>query len=269
MSTHDAARPIVRRDLVGGVLRLTLDDPDRRNALSRAMIGELRTAIDAAAADPAERVVVLAATGRAFSAGHDLKELSAHRTDPDRGRAFFAETFSTCGHLMAAIVASPKPVVAEVAGVATAAGCQLVASCDLAVASEAATFATPGVVIGLFCSTPMVALTRAVARKHAMEMLLTGEPISAAEAHRIGLVNRVVAATDLTAATMRLADGIAARSPLTLKLGKAACTAQAGLDLEAAYAVTAEVMTENLLAHDAEEGIAAFLGKRPPVWEGR
>lgn len=255
--------------LADGVLRLTLDDPARRNALSLAMIAALRTAIDAAVADPTVRVVILAARGPAFSAGHDLKELTARRGDPDGGRAFFERTMRDCAALMVAIARSPKPVIAEVAGVATAAGCQLVATCDLAVAAEGATFATPGVLIGLFCSTPMVALSRAVAPKHAMEMLLTGAPIGAAEAFRIGLVNRVVAPDRLAAETEALARQIAVRSPMTVAIGKRAYHAQVGLDLEAAYAEAAGVMVDNLLTHDAEEGIAAFLGKRPPVWEGR
>ncbi len=269
MNITTLTRPLVRHEAYEGVLRLTLDDPGRRNALSRALMSELHAAILAAGRDPAVRVIVLAAEGRAFSAGHDLKELTAHRADPDGGRDFFTETFAACADLMTAIVRAPKPIIAEVAGVATAAGCQLVASCDLAVAAEGASFATPGVLIGLFCSTPMVALTRSIARKHAMELLLTGEPISAAEAHRMGLVNRVVAEDLLTEETMLLAETIASRSPLTLRYGKETAAAQSCLDLEAAYALAAAAMTENLLAYDAEEGIAAFLGKRAPVWQDR
>ncbi|MER2606414.1 MAG: enoyl-CoA hydratase [Siculibacillus sp.] len=259
----------VRAALADGVLRLTLCDAERRNALSMALMGALRAALDAAAVDPAVRVVVLAAEGRAFSAGHDLKELTAARAAPDRGRAFFAETMRTCAGLMTAIVRLPKPVIAEVAGVATAAGCQLVASCDLAVASDEATFATPGVHIGLFCSTPMVALSRNLSRKHAMEMLLTGAPVGAAEAARLGLVNRVVAPAALTAETEALARLIASKSPLTLKIGKEAFYAQAEMSLDDAYELTARVMVENMLARDAEEGISAFIEKRAPTWEGR
>lgn len=252
-----------------GVTRITLDDPARRNALSLAMMAALHGALDAAAADPTVRVIILAARGPAFCAGHDLKELTAHRTDADRGRAFFETTMQTCAKLMTAIVRLPKPVIAEIAGVATAAGCQLVASCDLAVASQKATFATPGVHIGLFCSTPMVALTRNLSRKHAMEMLLTGAPVHADEAARLGLVNRVAAPEDLCAETESLARVIASKSPLTVKIGKEAFYAQAEMSLDDAYALTARVMVENMLARDAEEGIDAFIGKRAPVWEGR
>ena len=253
----------------GGVLRITLVDAKRRNALSLRMIAALADAIAAAAADPAVRVVILAAEGPAFCAGHDLKELTAARANPDRGRAVFAETMTSCAALMTSIVRCPKPVIAEVAGVATAAGCQLVASCDLAVAAEGASFATPGVHIGLFCSTPMVALSRNVSRKHAMEMLLTGASVSAADAARMGLINQVVAADRLTEETEAMARLIASKSPLTLKIGKEAFYAQAEMTLDEAYRLTAEVMVENMLARDAEEGISAFIEKRHPVWEGR
>ena len=253
----------------GGLLRLTLVDAKRRNALSLRLMTALAAAIAAAGADPAVRVVVIAAEGPAFSAGHDLKELTAARTAPDRGRAFFAETMGTCAALMTSIVRCPKPVIAEVAGVATAAGCQLVASCDLAIAAEGASFATPGVHIGLFCSTPMVALSRNVAPKHAMEMLLTGASVSAADAARMGLVNRVVPADHLREETEAMARLIASKSPLTLKIGKEAFYAQSEMSLDDAYALTARVMVENMLARDAEEGISAFIEKREPVWEGR
>ena len=253
----------------GAVLRLTLCRPASRNSLSEAMIAALDAALQAARDDRAVRVIVIAAEGNVYSAGHDLKELTAHRADADRGRAFFAHMFDRCSALMTAIVHHPKPVIAEVGGVATAAGCQLVASCDLAVASDAARFQTPGVHIGLFCSTPMVALSRGVARKHALEMLLTGNMVPAVRAAEIGLVNKVVPAAELTAATMALADRIAAKSPLTVKTGKEAFQRQLDLPLEDAYHYAAEVMVENMLAHDAEEGIGAFLDKRPPHWEGR
>jgi enoyl-CoA hydratase/carnithine racemase len=253
----------------GGLLRITLVDAKRRNALSLRMIAALSEAIATASADPAVRVVVVAAEGPAFCAGHDLKELTAARAGADRGRAFFEETMTNCAGLMTAIVRCPKPVIAEIAGVATAAGCQLVASCDLAVAAEGASFATPGVHIGLFCSTPMVALSRNVAPKHAMEMLLTGASVNAADAARMGLVNRVVPADRLTEETEAWARVIASKSPLTLKFGKEAFYAQREQSLDDAYDHAARVMVENMLARDAEEGISAFIEKRHPVWEGR
>jgi enoyl-CoA hydratase/carnithine racemase len=215
------------------------------------------------------RAVVIAANGPAFSAGHDMKELTARRADADCGRGYFAEIMTACSAMMQAIVQLPKPVVAAVQGVATAAGCQLVASCDLAVASEAATFATPGVDIGLFCSTPMVALSRNVPRKQAMEMLLTGEPVSATTARDIGLVNRVVAAGTERDAAIALAQKVALKSAYTIKLGKAAFYRQAEMSLADAYRYAAEVMTENMLAHDAEEGIGAFIEKREPKWQDK
>jgi enoyl-CoA hydratase/carnithine racemase len=262
------ASPITIVD-ADGLRRITLVDAARRNALSMRMMTALTEAIATAGADPAVRVVILAAEGPAFSAGHDLKELTAARTDADRGRTFFEATMRTCANLMLSIVRCPKPVIAEVAGLATAAGCQLVASCDLAIAAEGARFATPGVHIGLFCSTPMVALSRNLSRKAAMEMLLTGAPIGAEEAARLGLVNRVVAADLLTAETETLARLIASKSPLTLKIGKEAFYAQAEMGLAEAYDFTARVMVENMLTRDAEEGISAFVEKRAPSWEGR
>jgi enoyl-CoA hydratase/carnithine racemase len=247
-----------------GVLRLTLNRPQARNALSTALMTALIEALGRAAADHATRVVVIAGAGPAFCAGHDLREI---RLDPRRET--YERLFAQCSQLMLAIVRLPKPVIAEVHGVATAAGCQLVATCDLAVAAEEARFATPGVNIGLFCSTPMVALTRAVGRKAAMEMLLTGELIGAARAREIGLVNRVVPATGLRAAVDALAREIAAKSAFTVALGKEAFYRQAELDLAAAYRYAAEVMTTNMLAADAGEGIDAFLAKRPPQWQDR
>ena len=249
------------------LLRLVLSNPPA-NALSRAAIHELRAALDEARNDPAVRVIAIAATGKVFSAGHDLKEMSAHRSDPDRGRAFFAETMAACSALMQAIVTHPKPVIAEVDGLATAAGLQLVASCDLAIASDRATFCTPGVNIGLFCSTPMVALSRNVSRKQAMEMLLTGETIDATTARDFGLVNRVVPPEYLTQIVTKYAQTIASKSPLTLKIGKEAFYRQAEMSLADAYRHASEVMVENMLARDAEEGISAFLGKRDPEWTG-
>lgn len=260
--------PAIRHDQ-DGIARLVLNHPARRNALSEAMIAALQSHLEAIAADPAIRVVVLAAAGPAFCAGHDLKEMTAHRGDSDRGRAYFAKMMGLCSQLMMSIVRLPKPVIAEVAATATAAGCQLVASCDLAIAADTAKFCTPGVSIGLFCSTPMVALSRNVARKHAMEMLLTGDLINAEDAMRFGLVNRVVPPATLSEETMRLAASIASRSPLTLKIGKEAFYRQADMRLDEAYAYAAGVMTENMLARDAEEGIGAFLDKRAPQWSGQ
>jgi enoyl-CoA hydratase/carnithine racemase len=231
------------------------------------MLTALGAALAGIAEDRSVRAVVLAASGPAFSAGHDMKELTARRNDPDRGRAYFKEIMTACSAVMQMIVRLPQPVIAAVEGVATAAGCQLVASCDLAVASQAARFSTPGVHIGLFCSTPMVALSRNVSRKAAMEMLLTGDMIAADEARRIGLVNRVVAAGHARDEALVLAQKIASKSAAVLKLGKEAFYRQADMDLAEAYAYTAEVMVENMLARDAEEGIGAFIDKRPPQWD--
>src|SRR6202040_779823 len=256
--------PILLRETLGSISVLTLNRCDARNSLSEALIAELHAALRDIHDDADVRAVVIAANGPAFSAGHDMKELTARRTDADRGRAYFADIMTACSAMMQAIVQLPKPVVAAVQGIATAAGCQLVASCDLAIASEAATFATPGVDIGLFCSTPMVALSRNVARKQAMEMLLTGEPISAATAKDIGLVNRVVAAGTERDAAIALAEKVALKSAYTIKLGKAAFYRQAEMSLAGAYRYAAEVMTENMMARDAEEGIGAFIEKREP-----
>jgi enoyl-CoA hydratase/carnithine racemase len=260
---------LLREDLAGGVAVLTLNRPQTRNSLSEAMLEALGDAITAIAHDRRVRVVVLAANGPAFSAGHDLKELARHRTDSDRGRAYFKQIMGACSALMQQIVTLPQPVIAAVQGIATAAGCQLVASCDLAVAARTAKFATPGVNIGLFCSTPMVALSRNVARKHAMEMLLTGEMISAEHAERIGLVNRVVAPGGEREAAIKLAKEIAAKSALTVKIGKEAFYRQAEMPLAEAYKYASEVMVENMLARDAGEGIGAFIEKRQPKWEDR
>jgi enoyl-CoA hydratase/carnithine racemase len=254
---------VLRRD-EAGIAYLTLNRPEARNALSVALMRELQAALDAVAEDRAVKVAVIAGAGPAFCAGHDLREL---RANP--GRPFYESVFAQCSRLMLSIVKLPKPVIARVLGVATAAGCQLVATCDLAVAAEEARFATPGVNIGLFCSTPMVALSRAVGRKAAMEMLLTGDLIGAEDARRLGLVNQVVPAASLDDAVASLAGRIAAKSPLILAIGKEAFYRQIDLDLEAAYAYAGEVMTKNMMARDAEEGIDAFLGKRPPQWEGR
>lgn len=251
----------------GGILRLILNDSRRRNALSEAMLARLGAAFAEAAVNPAVRVVVLAAHGPAYCAGHDLKELTAGRNAPDGGRAYFAKIMALCSGVMQAILACPKPVIAEVSGIATAAGCQLVASCDLAIAADTASFSTPGVHIGLFCSTPMVALSRNVANKHAMEMLLTGEMTSAARAAEIGLVNRAVMPEALTLATMEMARKIAAKSSLTLATGKRAFYEQREMPLARAYDHASAVMVENMLARDAAEGIGAFIEKRAPQWQ--
>lgn len=253
-------------ELADGVLRLTLNDAASRNSLSDTMMAALHEALSDAAADPAVRVIVIAATGPVFSSGHNLKDVTAHRADADKGEAYFTALFAACTQLMLAIVRHPKPVIAEVQGLASAAGCQLVASCDLAVASTAATFCTPGVNIGLFCSTPMVALSRDVAPKHAMEMLLTGDVISAQDAARIGLINRAVTPNELSETVTALALEIASKSQMTIRMGKQAFYRQLDCNLDDAYALTARVMVDNLLRRDAQEGIAAFTAKRDPQW---
>lgn len=252
------------RDDDGPVATLTLNRPRARNALSAAMLSALVGELAAIGDDRAVHVVVLAGVGPAFSAGHDLREIQAN-PDP----AFRERLFVQCSGLMVRITRLRQPVIAKVGGVATAAGCQLVATCDLAVAGASARFATPGVDIGLFCSTPMVAVTRNVAPKHAMEMLLTGEMIGAAEAARIGLVNRVVPDVELDAEVSDLAARIASKSPATVAVGKEAYWRQRDLPLVDAYAYTSGVMAENLDTADATEGIDAFLTKRPPTWTGR
>lgn len=263
------AEPVLLREDANGVATLTLNRPKQRNSLSEDLMRALTAELAAIADDKSVRAVVLAGAGPAFCAGHDLKELTAARASDDRGRAFFQKTMQLCGTLMQAVVNCPKPVIARVHGIATAAGCQLVASCDLAVAAEDAKFATPGVNIGLFCSTPMVALSRNVTRKHAMEMLLTGEMISAARAAEFGLVNRVVPQAELDAAVAHFADVIASKSALTVSIGKRAFYEQLEKPLAEAYDYASEVMVRNMLARDAEEGIGAFIEKRDPKWEDR
>jgi enoyl-CoA hydratase/carnithine racemase len=264
-----ASSLILLREDIGGVAVLTLNHPQTRNSLSEEMLEALGDALTAIAHDKSVRAVVLAANGPAFSAGHDLKEFTNHRSDEDRGRAYFKHIMTTCSVMMQQIVTLPQPVIAAVQAPATAAGCQLVASCDLAVASRAAKFATPGVNIGLFCSTPMVALSRNVSRKHAMEMLLSGDMITAEHAARIGLVNFVVEAGSEREEALKLAKKIAAKSTLTVKIGKEAFYRQIEMPLAEAYKYAAEVMVENMLARDAEEGIDAFIEKRAPKWEDR
>lgn len=260
--------PVLLRSDADGIATLTLNRPQARNALSEALIDALTGELATIAGDKSIRAVLLAANGPVFSAGHDLKEMTAHRADGDRGRAYFADVMRRCATMMKAIVRSPKPVIAVVEGVATAAGCQLVASCDLAVAGAGAKFSTPGVHIGLFCSTPMVALSRAIAPKHAMEMLLLGEMVSAENAWRVGLVNAVVPPGKAMERARAMAAIIAAKSPLTLRIGKEAFHRQREMDLDAAYAYAAEVMVDNMLTRDAEEGIGAVLDKREPKWRG-
>jgi enoyl-CoA hydratase/carnithine racemase len=269
-----AASPVdspeyLKAEKTGSILRLTLARPSSRNSLSEGMMGALEAALAEAAADRSVHVIVLSAEGHVFSAGHDLKELTAHRSDPDRGRAYFKKIMDRCAALMQSIVNHPKPVIAEVAGVATAAGCQLVATCDLAVAADTARFQTPGVHIGLFCSTPMVALSRSVVRKHALEMLLTLHFIREDRPAEMGLVNNAVPDAVLRRESLALAERIASKSPLVVRFGKETFQRQLDRPLEDAYRLAAEVMVENMLARDAEAGIGAFIEKRTPTWEDR
>jgi enoyl-CoA hydratase/carnithine racemase len=261
---EDAAG-LVRVERAEPILRITLNNPPA-NALSIATMEALGAALDAVAADDAIRVVVLASTGKVFSAGHDLKEMTARRADADGGRAFFEKTMRMAADIMLKVAALPQPVVAEVDGLATAAGCQLVASCDLAVCTDTSAFCTPGVNIGLFCSTPMVAVSRAAHPKQAMEMLLTGETIDASTAKDFGLVNRIVPQQYLRQVVDKYAAVIASKSPQALRIGKAAFRAQAGLPLADAYDIAVATMADNMLVDDAKEGIGAFLGKRMPEW---
>ena len=250
-----------------GILRLTLDDPSRRNALSEAMMTRLTDAFTDAGTNPAVRVIILAANGPAFCAGHDLKEMTAGRAGDDGGRAYFTKVMAQCSAMMQTIVNCPKPVIAQVTGIATAAGCQLVASCDLAIAADTARFSTPGVHIGLFCSTPMVALSRNVSNKHAMEMLLTGDMTPASRAAEMGLVNHAVPEDALAQTTLDMARKIASKSSMTLATGKRAFYAQREMPLAQAYDYASQVMVDNMLAHDAREGIDAFIEKRAPQWQ--
>jgi enoyl-CoA hydratase/carnithine racemase len=254
--------PLLRVEDRGATRIITLDNPSRRNALSLAMILELHHALREAGATPAIRAVIIAGEGPALSAGHDLKEIQAARTERDHGRGFYDTLMQACSAMMLEIRAMPQPVVAAIEGIATAAGCQLVASCDLAIAGADARFATPGVNIGLFCSTPMIALSRNVSNKHAMEMLLTGEMIDAETAHRFGLVNRVVAAGNALTEALALAARIASKPAATVKIGKEAFYRQKEMPLDRAYAYAGEVMVENMLMREADEGIGAFVGKK-------
>jgi len=259
---HDLQGPILLRNDASGVATLTLNRPQARNALSMALMGALQDQLDAIRDDPTVRVVVLQGAGPAFCAGHDLKEM---RADPSRGAT--EAVFRACARLMLSLTRLPQPVIARVHGIATAAGCQLVATCDLAICAETARFATPGVQIGLFCSTPMVALSRAVSHKAALEMLLVGEPIDAQEAMRIGLVNRAVPEVELDGAVSDMAARIAGKAWRVLAIGKEAFGRQIEMGLEEAYTYTADIMVRNMMMADAQEGIDAFLGKRTPRWE--
>jgi enoyl-CoA hydratase/carnithine racemase len=271
MSAQAARAPIeeaalLLREAIGPIAVITFNRPAKRNTLSEEVIAALHAALDEIATDKAVRALVIASQGPVFSSGHDLKQLTSHRSDDDGGRAYFAKTMQACSAMMQAIVNLPKPVIAAVQGIATAAGCQLVASCDMAVASDDARFATSGIDNGLFCSTPMVALSRNVPRKQAMEMLMAGEPISAQRAMQIGLVNHVVPAGHERDAAIALAQKVARKSAHAIRLGKQAFYRQVEMDLAEAYRFTAEVMTENMMAFDAKEGIGAFIEKREPKW---
>lgn len=269
MSDTSIRKDILLHEQEGGILRLTLNDAERRNVLSEAMLSQLTEAFTAASKDKSVRVIILAANGPVFCAGHDLKEMTAGRSKANKGKDYFTYIMGMCSNLMQKIVNCSKPVIAEVTGIATAAGCQLVASCDLAIAANSAKFSTPGVHIGLFCSTPMIALSRNVAHKHAMEMLLTGDMTSAQRAAEIGLINRAVPEGVLRDVTLEIAEKIASKSSLTLATGKKAFYAQSEMPLAEAYDYASKIMVENLLARDAEEGIDAFIEKRRPKWTDR
>ena len=267
VATTGAAGPaLLRQERQGaGVLRLTLASPPA-NLLSEGMLAALQEAVSAAAADSSTRVLVVAAEGKIFSGGHDLKELTAHRNAADRGRAYFERVFDRCSRLMQALPALPMPVVAEVGGLATAAGCQLVASCDIVVASDEARFGVNGIDVGLFCSTPMVALSRNVSPKAALDMLMTGEPISAERAREAGLVSRVVPASELRRETERVCDTLLARPADVLRLGKRAFYEQLRMPVADAYRLGSATIVGNMLMDEAVEGIAAFVEKRKPKW---
>ena len=249
------------------IVRITMDDEKTGNSLSDQMINLLSTTIKEVSVDKLIKVIVIAATGKIFCSGHNLKEITAARENNDQGESYFRDLFESCSTLMQSIVNCPKPVIAEIDGIATAAGCQLVASCDLAVASDSSSFATPGVNLGLFCSTPMVALSRNVKKKDAMKMLLTGDMIDSAEAKRISLINDHVPCENLSKEVMELANKIASKSMQTVKIGKSAFYKQAELSLSDAYKYTSEIMAENTMNKDAKEGISSFLEKRKPNWE--
>ena len=250
-----------------GILRLILNDPDNKNALSDQMMHQLHQCISDASSNNSVKVIIIAAVGDVFCSGHNLKDITEARANADDGKEYFSDLFDLCSSLMQMITACSKPVIAEINGVATAAGCQLVASCDLAIASDQSKFATPGVNIGLFCSTPMVALSRNVSKKDSMKMLLTGDMVDAAEAKRISLINDHVSAEKLNDSVMYLAEKIATKPLSTVKIGKEAFYRQYEMSLSEAYEYTSKVMTENSLADDAKEGITSFLEKRDPIWK--
>ena len=259
---HETTQPILLRDEFEGVVTLTLNRPSQFNSLSEEMLTELQAALDAIARDPTTRAVIIAGAGKAFCAGHDLKQMRANH-----GKAYMQTLFKQCGKMMMSIVEMPQPVIARVHGIATAAGCQMVAMCDLAVAADGAKFAVSGVNLGLFCSTPSVALGRAMGRKQAMEMLLTGDFIDATEAQRRGLVNRVVPLEQLDAEVKKLTDSICGKSSVALAMGKQMFYRQLEMGLDGAYQLAAETMACNMMAEDAAEGIDAFMQKRKPEWK--
>lgn len=258
---------ILERCDTGAVAHLRMNAPERLNALSDEMLAAFQAQIDALSTDTTIRAVVISGSGKAFCAGHDLKQMTQGRQAEDGGRAYFADLFARCAKVMTGLTRLPQPVIAQVHGIATAAGCQMVASCDMAVAAEGTRFGVNGVNIGLFCSTPMVALSRNIPRKRAFEMLTTGQFIEADEAETLGLINRVVPAQSLAAETTALAERVAEKLGAAVRIGKEAFYAQAEMGLDAAYAYTGEVMVENMLHRDTTEGISAFLEKRPPEWQ--
>ena len=257
----------ISENIQDNILRVTLNNPSTQNTLSLDMIRRLQTVFENADKNHDIKVIILASSGKIFCAGHNLKEINNHRSDPDKGLGFFTILINSCSELMLTILHNSKPVIAEVNGVATAAGCQLVASCDLAYASTNAKFATPGVNIGLFCSTPMVALSRAVKNKHSMEMLLTGDLIKAEKAIEIGLINNIFINKDLTKEVNLIAELISKKSSLTLKVGKKAFYEQSGMKIVEAYKYASEVMIKNMMEAESEEGISAFIEKRKPNWD--
>ncbi|MCF3594340.1 enoyl-CoA hydratase [Rhodobacteraceae bacterium LMO-12] len=258
---------LLERYDTGAIARLHLNDPGKLNALSDEMIAALQTEFDTLKSDSAIRAIIISGEGKAFCAGHDLKQMQAGRQSEDKGRAYFQDLFTRCAAMMMAIRALPQPVIAMPHGIATAAGCQLVASCDMAVAAQGTRFGVNGVNIGLFCSTPMVALSRNVSAKQAFEMLTTGEFIDATRAREIGLINRIAAPEALLDETMQLAETVAAKLSGAVKIGKQAFYDQITMPLDQAYAHTGAVMVENMLWRDTDEGISAFLEKRPPDWQ--
>ena len=252
-----------------GILRLVLNNPDNHNVLSEEMMSNMQSSLDESIKTKQVRVIIISAEGPTFSAGHDLKELTKERQNSDKGKSYYKKIMTKCSNLMQSIVNNPKPVIAEINGTATAAGCQLVASCDLAYASDKSKFATPGVNIGLFCSTPMVAVSRNISNKHSMEMLLGGDLISADKAEKIGLINKSMNESILKEQTLKIAQKISKKSALTLKIGKEAFYKQINMNLSDAYDYASNVMVENMLKLDAEEGIDAFINKRKPNWQDK